>query len=134
MDDRMRRAYRVSGEAMREGLRATRPDDARVLEGVRPAEVVAIRGRYDHCEQVLEATHVPFLAVDPAAAATIDWKRLEVLLVNCPGDLPRAALDRIGAWVREGGYLLTTDWALKHVVERLFPNTVRHNGRQTSDC
>lgn len=134
MDERMRRAYRVSGEALLEELKARRPDDAHVLEGVRPAEVVAIRGSYDHCEQVLEATHVPFVAVDPEAAARIDWERLEVLLVSCPGHLPRQALDRIGTWVRGGGYLLTTDWAVKLVIEPLFPGTVRHNGQQTTDC
>ncbi len=133
-DDRMRRAYRVSGQALLEDLRERRPDDARVLEGVRPAEVVAVRGSYDHCEQVLEATRVPFAVATPQEAARIDWERLEVLLVSCPGHLPRPALDRIGPWVRAGGYLLTTDWALKHVVEPLFPNTIRHNGQQTSDC
>ena len=132
--ERMRRAYQVSGQALLEDLKARRPDDARVLEDVRPAEVVAIRGTYDHCEQVLEATRVPFVPVTPAEAAGIDWERLEVLLVSCPGHLPQAALDRIGPWVRAGGYLLTTDWALKHVVEPLFPGTVRHNGRQTGDC
>lgn len=132
--ERMRRAYRVSGQALLEDLKERRPDDARVLESVRPAEVVAVRGSYDHCEQVLEATRVPFVAVEPAHAALVDWSRLEVLLVSCPGHLPRAALDRIGPWVRRGGYLLTTDWALKHVLEPLFPNTVRHNGRQTTDC
>jgi hypothetical protein len=133
-DERMKRAYGVSAQAVRESLKASRPDDDRVLEAVRPSEVVAIRGSYDHCEQVLEATRVPFVPVTPAEAAGIDWERLEVLLVSCPGHLPQAALDRIGPWVRAGGYLLTTDWALKHVVEPLFPGTVRHNGRQTGDC
>jgi hypothetical protein len=132
--ERMRRAYRVSGRALLEELKARRPDDARVLEGVRPAEVVAIRGSYDRCEQVLEATRVPFVAVDAAESPGIDWARLQVLLVSCPGHLPREALGHIGPWVRGGGYLLTTDWALKHVVEPLFPGTVRHNGRQTTDC
>ncbi len=133
-DERMKRAYRVSARVVRESLRASRPEDARFLEAVQPAEVVAIRGSYDRCEQVLRATGVPFVAVTPAEAERIDWDRLEVLLVSCPGHLPQAVLDRIGPWVRAGGYLLTTDWALKHVVEPLFPNTVRHNGRQTSDC
>jgi hypothetical protein len=134
MDERMRRAYRVSSAAVLEDLRTNRPDDARVLEGLHRAEVVAVRGSYDHCEEVLRATRVPFAAVTPAEAERIDWDRLEVLLVSCPGHLPQAALDRVGPWVRGGGYLLTTDWALKHVVEPLFPGTVRHNGRQTPDC
>lgn len=131
---RMGRAYRVGAQAVMEDLKSKRPEDARILEDVRTAEVVAIRGSYDHCERVLEATRVPFAAVAPEAAARIDWDRLEVLLVSCPGHLPQAVLERVGPWVRAGGYLLTTDWALKHVIEPLFPGTVRHNGRQTSDC
>jgi hypothetical protein len=83
-DERMKRAYRVSGQALLEDLRERRPDDARVLEGVRPTEVAAIRGSYDHCEQVLEATRVPFAVATPQEAARIDWERLEVLLVEMP--------------------------------------------------
>jgi len=55
-------------------------------------------------------------------------------LINCPGHLPDDALERIAPWVRKGGYLLTTDWALKHVIQPAFPGTIRHNGQQSADC
>lgn len=132
--DRMRRAYAVTGELLREKLRRERPDDARELAAVELAEVVAVRGAYDHIHRVLEATGVPFLSLDPRQLAGVDWDRLQVLLINCPGELPRAALEKIAPWVRRGGYLVTTDWALKHVLEPVFPGTVRHNGRTTGDC
>jgi hypothetical protein len=133
-NERMRRAYQVSGQVMREELQQERPDDARELDGVTPGEVVVVRGQYDRIEQVLEATLVPFQRTTPTRVAGVDWDRLQVLLVCCPGHLPPDALEAIGPWVRRGGYLLTTDWALKHVVEPLFPGTVRHNGEQTPDC
>jgi hypothetical protein len=132
-DDMMDQAYRVAGRAVRDRLRAERPDDARELEGVIAAEIAVVTGQYDHIERVLTATAVPFTRVEPHDAAALDWRRLQVLLVSCPGQLPKPTLDRIAPWVRRGGYLLTTDWALKHLVEPAFPGTVRHNGVQTPD-
>ena len=132
--DSMRRAYAVTGKMFRDRLGRERPAEADELASVQPAEVVAVRGSYDHIHRVLEATGVPFLDLPPAALARADWDRMQVLLVNCPGQLPRRAMERIPAWVRNGGYLVTTDWALKHVLEPLFPGRVRHNGQQTTDC
>jgi len=133
-DDRMRRAYRVSGKLLRDRLAAERPEDADELSRVEPAEVVVVRGRFDHMHRVLDTTGVPFLHLAPQQLAGADWDRMQVLLINCPGQLPDEALSRIAPWVRRGGYLMTTDWALKHVVEPCFPGTMRHNGRQTADC
>lgn len=132
--DTMRRAYAVSGRMFRERLGRERPEEADELASIRPAEVVAVRGSYDQIHRVLEATGVPFLDIPPPALGRADWQSMQVLLVNCPGHLPRQALERIPAWVRAGGYLVTTDWALKHVLEPLFPGQVRHNGQLTDDC
>jgi hypothetical protein len=132
-DDVMDQAYRVAGRAVRERIRAERPDDARELDGVAAAEIAVVTGEYDHIERVLTATAVPFTRVAPPMAAALDWQRLQVLLVSCPGILPPAARERIAPWVRRGGYLLTTDWALKNLVQPSFPGTVRHNGAQTAD-
>jgi hypothetical protein len=132
-EDVMDQAYRVAGRAVRDRIRAERPDDARELDGVTPAEIAVITGQYDHIERVLTATAVPFTRVAPEQPGVLDWDRLQVLLVSCPGMLPAATRNRIAPWVRRGGYLLTTDWALKHLVEPVFPGTVRHNGVQTPD-
>ena len=133
-EDRMRRAYGVSGKLFRDRLAQERPDDADELSRIEPSEVVVVRGHYDHMHRVLEASEVPFLHLGPTQLARADWDRMQVLLVNCPGHLPPDALERIAPWVRRGGYLLTTDWALKHVIEPAFPGTIRHNGQQSADC
>lgn len=133
-DDVMDRAYTVAGKVLRDRMRAERPDDARELDSVTAAEVAVVGGQYDRIERVMAATGVPYTGVAPEGAQHLDWEKLQVLLVNCPGVLPRTLLERIGPWVRKGGYLLTTDWALKNVIEALFPGTVRHNGVQTTDA
>src|SRR5512134_3956888 len=102
MDDRdvMDQAYRVAGRLVRERIRSERPDDARELDGVKAAEVAVISGIYDHIERVLVATGVPFTPTAPEQAAGLDWERLQVLLVSCPGVLPPAVCERIAPWVR----------------------------------
>ncbi len=132
--DRMRRSYRIGGRVVRDRLRHQRPDDERHLATIRPAEVVAVRGGYDKLDLVLGATGVPFLHVDPDQVGQLDWTVLQVLFVNCPGQLRDDALQRLGPWVRRGGYLVTTDWAVKHVIEPLFPGTIRHSGDRTPEC
>jgi hypothetical protein len=130
----MDQAYRVAGRLVRDRLRSERPEDARVLDGVTAPEVAVVSGLYDHIERVLQATGVPFTRVDPALLSGLDWERLQVLLVSCPGVIAADGCARIAPWVRRGGYLLTTDWALKNLVQPLFPGTVRHNGVHTRDA
>ncbi len=131
--ERMGRAFRAAGMAFRERLRRASPEDDAELKRIEPAEVVVVRGEYDRIASVLGATSVAHLAVHPHQLARCDWDRMQVLMIDCPGRLPAAALERIGPWVRGGGYLVTTDWALKHVLEPVFPGRVRHNGRATGD-
>ena len=127
-------AYGAAGKAFRARLRDRAPEDERHLRETRSSEIVVVRGHYDHIERVLGATGVPHLVVAPEQVERLDWSELQVLMISCPGHLPPEALSRVAAWVRGGGYLVTTDWALKHVVEPAFPGTIRHNGAQTSDC
>jgi hypothetical protein len=140
MDDKLKdathmgAAYAAAGKAFRARLRDRAPEDEQHLRETRSSEIVVVRGHYDQIERVLRATDVPHLLVEPAEVDRLDWAELQVLMVSCPGNLSPESVSRIAAWVRRGGYLVTTDWALKHVIEPAFPGTVRHNGRQTSDC
>ena len=127
-------AYAAAGKAFRARLRDRAPEDERHLRETRSGEIVVVRGHYDHIERVLRATGVPHLVVAPEQVERLDWSELQVLMISCPGAMSPEAVSRVAAWVRGGGYLVTTDWALKHVVEPAFPGTVRHNGAQTADC
>ena len=99
-EDRMRRAYGVSGKLFRDRLAQERPEDADELSRIEPAEVVVVSGQYDHMHRVLETSQVPFLHLRPSRLAGADWDRMQVLLINCPGHLPDDALQRIAPWVR----------------------------------
>jgi hypothetical protein len=55
---------------------------------------------------------------------------------NCGDPLPpdqmRAVAKRLEAYVRRGGYLFTTDWAVAHVVQLAFPGYLTTTGKDTS--
>lgn len=92
-----------------------------------------IPGCYDRVEQVLDALALPFTRLPAAALARAALRPEQLLVINCPGKLDRAALERVRAFVAGGGSLFTTDWALRHVIEPAFPGTIAWTGRPTGD-
>ena len=109
------------------------PADAALLRSVHGRLVVVVRGSMDHIEEVLRAARIEHTVIDPHQVAGYALKSNMVLMVNCPGVMPDEGVRRIERFVRAGGLLYTTDWSLKNVVEKAFPNTIRHNGRGTAD-
>lgn len=134
MVDRAKRAYEVTAEAFRERLKRERPDDERELRSVESGEVVEVTGIYDRIATVLSATGMPFVSAQTGHLEALDWDHVKLLLINCPGQISREEILIVREWVQAGGMLLTTDWALKHVLEPAFPGKVRHNGVTTPDC
>ena len=96
---------------------------------VQGRDVVVVAGSMDHIESVLAAARIPHTLIQPAQVA--DWPlnlQDDRLMVDCPGVVPDAAVARIERFVRAGGLLYTTDWALKSLVEKAFPNTIAATG------
>lgn len=128
-----RRAYRAGAEVARAAMRREAPGDAEALDAVTADDILVVPGDYDHAEDVLKVLGVPHTVV---AADELGGRRLrpdQLLVVNCPGYLPDRTLPAIRDFVAAGGMLFTTDWALRHVVQRAFPGTVAHNDRTTGD-
>lgn len=104
-----------------------------MLEAVQGKDIVVVRGSMDHIEEVLAAARIPHTVISPEAVAGHPLTSSMILMVNCPGVMPQASLQRIERFVRAGGLLYTTDWALQNVVQRLFPRTIAHNGKSTGN-
>jgi len=109
------------------------PLDAEALERVQASDVVVVAGRYDYVELVLEALEVPFHTVTPPQLAGVSLQPTQLVVVNCPGTGLQGSLRQLCAFVAAGGSLFTTDWALRHVVERAFPGVLAYNGQPTAD-
>ncbi len=123
----------VSNRLVRERLERENPEDVAILDDVKDSDIVCVRGTFDHIHLVLEAMDVPFTHVDPAALLRIDLKPEQTVYVNCPSSFPKEAAMKLRKFVEDGGQLITTDWALKYVLEVAFPGTVKFSGSSSGD-
>jgi hypothetical protein len=114
-------------------MRREAPADAAALERVEAADIVVVDGCYDHVEQVLSAIEMPFTRISPDDVAAMRLRPHQLLIVNCPGQIGERGAAKVRSFVREGGSLFTTDWALRHVIEPAFPGFAAYNERPTAD-
>lgn len=126
----MRDAYTAAAKLNRQQIERENPEDARLL---RETQVVIVRGCYDRGEEVFSLCGIPATPIDAGDLARAVLHPDQILYVNCPGQLTEPALDRVRSFVHEGGLLVTTDWALRHVIERAFPGKIAYGGHATSD-
>jgi hypothetical protein len=131
--ERQRRSYETGARWAKERMGRERPADAAALSRVNDSDIVVVRGVYDRVEQVLGALELPFVVVGADDVPRLELRPEQLLVVNCPGELPGRALPLVEGFVRGGGSLLTTDWALRHVIEPGFPGLVAYNERPTRD-
>lgn len=131
--ERTARAYKAGAAFTRQRMTREAPLDAAALEEVEAADIVVVEGIYDHVDQVLEALELPFMHVTPGQIGQLPLHKDQLLVINCPGNISPRGLKRIGRFVESGGSLFSTDWALRNVLEPLFPHTVEYNERATAD-
>lgn len=129
----MKSSYRLAHELLTDRLRKKAPEMLDELEAVHKADVIVVPGEYDHIERVLEGAGSPFTPASPRALDRSKLRPDQVVFVNCPGHLSKVAIRKLQAFVQKGGFLFTTDWALKHVVEKAFPGYLEFNQRPTRD-
>jgi hypothetical protein len=110
----------------------------RLLRGLRDAHILVVRGAYDHMELVLEELGIPFTLASPFALAQgHDWSAHKAVFWNCglttlqPAERQRVAAD-VREFVRNGGYLFTTDWALEDIVMPAFPRLLDTTHRRVT--
>lgn len=126
-------AYKVSNFLVRERMERENPEDIAILDSVKESDIICVRGTFDHIHLVLSAIGVPFTHVDPHQLMRMDLRPDQTVYVNCPSNFPPEAARKLAKFVESGGMMITTDWALKNVIEVGFPNTVRYNQRSSGD-
>lgn len=129
----MSAAYKVSNQLVRERMERDNPEDVAILDTVKGSDIICVRGTFDHIHLVLSAIGVPFDHVDPHQLMKMDLKPEQTIYVNCPSSFPKEVALKLRKFVEDGGMLITTDWALKHVIEVAFPGTVKYNDRGSGD-
>lgn len=129
----MFKAYEIAGEMLRDRLKDVDKTAAGDFESLGENDVVVAKGSYDYIENVFKKINLPHMVVTPENLGGLSLDPDQIVFLNCPGDIPKDGLRNLSGFVEEGGFLFTTDWALKHVIEKAFPGTLRYNGNRTAD-
>lgn len=131
--DAMKDAYKIAQEMLKDRLKEVNPEALKELSGTDGADVLVVQGTYDFIEQVLSLAGVPFKLVSPQSLSRAQLRPDQIVFINCPGEVEPTGLRKLERFVFSGGFLFTTDWALKHVLEKAFPGYVKYNQKPTTD-
>jgi hypothetical protein len=132
--EKMKKAYQASSKILEKRMERERPEDLEVLKKVKESAIIIVAGTYDKVELVLDLIKVPYVLIQAYELDKIELNSDQMLIINCPGsDISPQSLTKIKNFVANGGFLFTTDWALLHVLEKIFPEYVKYNQRPTGD-
>jgi len=99
MEEKMKRAYKYASTAFREKLKKESKIDDEVLNEIKSTDVIVLKGEYDRAELVLEALEIKFTCIEPNQLKQIELKPEQTVLVNCPGNVDRAGIEKIRQFV-----------------------------------
>lgn len=131
--DKMSTAYRVAQEMIKDKLKDVDEGMAAEFEELGQSEVIVSIGVHDYIEQVFNGIGLKHNLIDPQQFEKIDLDPDKIIFINCPGSVSSKGLRNLVTFVEKGGFLFTTDWALKHVIEPGFPGYIKYNNRPTND-
>jgi hypothetical protein len=126
----MAQAYDMAAVAVRQRLADQHPERLAVLDGLSKRDVSVYKGAHDSVEEVLRRLRVPF-EFNPSPG---HLQRSAIAFANCTGTPQRTLRTNARPFVRDGGWLVSTDWCLESVVEHCFPGVLaRKRGSNSGD-
>jgi len=128
----MKQAYKASSKILEKRMQKERPTDLEILKKVDESSIIIVAGVYDKIELVLDLINIPYVLIQPQDFDRINLRPDQILIINCPGDITEG-LSKIKTFVKKGGFLFTTDWALLNILEKIFPDYVKYNQKPTTD-
>jgi len=131
--NKMSTAYRVAQEMIKDKLKDVDEGMAAEFEELGQSEVIVSKGVHDYIEQVFNGIGLKHNLINPQQFEKIDLDPDKIIFINCPGSVSSKGLRNLVTFVENGGFLFTTDWALKHVIEPGFPGYIKYNNRPTND-
>ena len=61
----MKKAYSAASKLIFTKMQKEAPEDYEILRSVKEADIVIVRGSYDHAETVFDLTEIPFTVIFP---------------------------------------------------------------------
>ena len=131
--EKMSKAYKVAQEMLKDRLKDVDESMAKEFDEINESDIVIVRGEYDYIEQVFSGIGLKHKTIDAGRLGSIELNPEQIVFINCPGNVGPRGLRKLVTFVENGGFLFTTDWALKHIIEPGFPGYIKYNGRSTAD-
>ncbi|MHC4135360.1 MAG: HEAT repeat domain-containing protein [Planctomycetota bacterium] len=108
-------------------------DTRKFLQDVlRGTDIVAIKGRWDKVEKILEDLQVKHMAIRAQQIKDYGISPKQVVLVNCEGSVDSQTTRYLQWMVVAGGYMATTDWSLVNATKKTFPSVVGSYVKQST--
>ncbi len=130
----MSKAYSTSAKLMKAKMKKERADDLELLDKAADDNIIIVKGVYDKVELVMDAVGLEYIFLEEEAVGRVDFRSDQILIINCPGSkIDEQGINDIRDFVKKGGFLLSTDWVLKNILEKAFPGYIEYNGHSTGD-
>ncbi len=99
-------------------------------------KILAVDGKFEKPKKIIQHMYAhEKTIIKPKAILKTDLDSYDLVLIGCPGDeIPPIAHSKIKDFVSNGGWLLTTDWAIHHIIQNIFPGFISWNGIKTDDA
>ncbi len=131
--EKMAESYKMANKLLRDRLKKEDEENIDILESLDQNDVVVVDGTYDHIHLVLKHINMPHVRINHQQLLKAELKPTQTVFVNCASEFPADGARKLAGFVASGGQLITTDWALKNVLEVGFPGVVKYNGKPSSD-
>ena len=120
----------VPAEVFRAWLNKAHPDFALNASRIASTDIVETKGQWDNAGRALQKMGIACTTIRGSDLREYPLEHTKVLILNCPGNVPRDTFQRIRDFVARGGYLICTDWALDEMLQKTFPGYVEWNRKE----
>ena len=124
----MQTAYKVAAVAVRQRFAEQHPADLNILDRLRSGDVAVYAGTFDKVEDILKCLNIP-IVTNPRA----NNLKAKIIFVNCSNGYDKRLINQLRQQVESGKWLVSSDWALSHVIAPAFPGMVSWNRKTTRD-
>jgi hypothetical protein len=99
-------------------------------------KVLSIKGQYDQPDKVMNYCYAAVKdTIGPNQFNKANISNYDLIVIGCPGnEIPSEYHLRFRDYVAAGGWILSTDWVLRTIVEPIFPGYIAWNGEKTADA
>ncbi len=105
----------------------------RLPTGISSKRIIVVKGEFDEIETVLTRYGIPYTLIDKKAFVRRRFPEAKIVCINCgrdPGRLDAKKLvTRIKSFILRGGWLMTSDWAVRPYLTDAFPHRIKEWGR-----